>query len=158
VRKQSSPTCSLYFSGKRSSGATGKVSPAASLMLKQEELALLGTVSSGQGNPVFLRELRKALAAKKSAKATACCTAKTSCVALWKRHANITGKRKAELSRSDGLIIPAARTQAPDTPGTSAAPTQSTSRQLEDSAGKAAYAAVVAGDTKPRQPSGQPNP
>ena len=45
------------------------MSPAASLMVKQEELALLRAVSSGQGNPVFLRDLRKALAAKKAATA-----------------------------------------------------------------------------------------
>jgi hypothetical protein len=37
LRKERSPACSLYFSGKRSSGARSKVSPAASLMLKQEK-------------------------------------------------------------------------------------------------------------------------
>jgi hypothetical protein len=53
------PTCCLYFSGKRSSVARSKVPPAASIMLKQEDLALLKAVSSVQGNPVLLRELRK---------------------------------------------------------------------------------------------------
>ena len=67
--------------------------PAASLMLKQEELALLRAISSVQGNPALLRELRKALAAKKTAKAAACSKAKTTCVALSKRHATITGAR-----------------------------------------------------------------
>jgi hypothetical protein len=114
--------------------------------------------------------LRKALAAKKTAKAAACCTAKTSFVAPSKRHATssvppswkgpqlITGKRKAESSGSDGLTTPAARRPAPDTPGTSGAPTPSTSRQQGDTAGKPAYDAVVAGDTNLRQPSGQPKP
>jgi hypothetical protein len=46
-------------------------------MLKQEELALLRAISSVQGNPVLLRKLRTALAANKTAKAAACCTAKT---------------------------------------------------------------------------------
>ena len=54
------------------------MSPAASVMLKQEDLALLRAVSMIQGNPVLLRELRKALAAKKTSKAAACCTVKTS--------------------------------------------------------------------------------
>jgi hypothetical protein len=87
-----------------------KVPPAAGVMLKREELALLKAISSVQGNP-----------------------AKTSCVALSKRHATITGarsvppssprkgpqpttgKRKAESSGSDGLTTPAARRTAPDT-------------------------------------------
>jgi hypothetical protein len=43
-----------------------KVPPAASVMLKQEDLALLRAVTMIQGNPVLLRELRKALAAKKT--------------------------------------------------------------------------------------------
>ena len=51
--------------------------PAASVMLKQD-LALLRAVLMIQGNPVLLRELRKALAAKKTSKAAACCTVKTS--------------------------------------------------------------------------------
>jgi hypothetical protein len=100
-------------------------------MLKQEELALLRAISSVQGNPVLLRELRKALAAKKTAKAAACSTAKTTFVALSKRHATITGarsvppswkgpqpitgKRKAESSGSDSLTNPAARRPAPYT-------------------------------------------
>jgi hypothetical protein len=58
-------------------------------MLKQEDLALLRAVSMIQGNPVLLRELRKSLAAKKTSKAAACCTAKTSCVTHSKRHATI---------------------------------------------------------------------
>ena len=65
--------------------------PAASLMLKQEELALLRAITSVQGNPTPLQELRKTLAAKKTAKAAGCSKAKTSCVALTKRHATITG-------------------------------------------------------------------
>ena len=67
--------------------------PAAGVMLKQEELALLRAISSVQDNPALLRELRKALAAKKTAKAAACSKAKTSCVTLFKRHATITGTR-----------------------------------------------------------------
>ena len=105
--------------------------PAAGVMLKQEELALLMAISSVQGNPALLRELRKALAAKNTAKAAACTKAKTSCMALSKRHATITrarsvpplsprkgpqpatGKRKAESSGSDGLTTQAARRPAP---------------------------------------------
>ena len=67
--------------------------PAASVMLKQEELALLRAISSVQSKPVLLQELRKVLAAKKTAKAAACSKAKTSCVALFKRHATTTGAR-----------------------------------------------------------------
>ena len=67
--------------------------PAADVMLKQEELALLRAISSVQGNPALLRELKKALAAKKTAKADACSKAKTSCVALFERHATTTGAR-----------------------------------------------------------------
>ena len=150
--------------------------PAAGVMLKQEELALLRTISSVQGKPALLRELRKALAAKKTAKASACSKAKTSCVALSKRHATITGarrvppssprkgpqpitvKRKAESSGSDGLTTPTARRPAPDPLGTSGARTPSCSRQQADKASKPAYAAVVAGSTNPHQPSGQPKP
>jgi hypothetical protein len=61
-------------------------------MLK-EELALLRPISSVQGNPALVQELRKSLAAKKTAKAAACSKAKTSCVALSKRHVTITGAR-----------------------------------------------------------------
>jgi hypothetical protein len=70
----------------------------------------------------------------------------------------ITGKRKVEFSCSDGLITPAARRPAPDTQGTSDAPTPSTSRKLGDTAGKLAYVAVLPGDTYPRKSSGQPTP
>ena len=51
-------------------------------MLKQEELALMRAISSVQGNP--------ALAAKKTSKAAACCTVKTSRVTPSKRHATTT--------------------------------------------------------------------
>jgi hypothetical protein len=152
------------------------VPPAAGVMLKQEELALLRTISSVQGKPTLLRELRKALAAKKPPKASACSKAKTSCVALSKRHATITGARrvppssprkrpwpitgkmKTESSGSDGLTTPNARRAAPDPPGTSGARTPSCSRQQAHTASKPAYAAVVAGSTNPHQLSGQPKP
>ena len=68
-----------------------KVSPAAGVMLKQEELTLLRAISSVQGNSALLRELRYA-------KAAACSKAKTSCVALFKRHATITGARSVPSS------------------------------------------------------------
>ena len=150
--------------------------PAADVMLKQEELALLRAISSVQGNPALLRELRKALAAKKTAKAAACSKAKTSCVALFKRHATITrarskppscprkasqpttGKRKAESSSSGGLTTRAAKRPAPDPPGTSGEPTPQCSRQQAAMEGKPAFAAVVVGRTNPQQPSGQPKP
>ena len=74
--------------------------PAAGVMLKQEELALLRAILSVQGNPALLRELRKALAAKKTAKAAACSKAKTSCMALIKRHATTTGARSVPPSSS----------------------------------------------------------
>jgi hypothetical protein len=130
-------------------------------------------ISSVQGNPVLLRKLRTALAANKTSKAAAC-TVRTPRVTPSKRHATTTtttngprtvlaplpiaGKRKAEFSCSDGLSTPAARRPAPDAQGTSVATAPSTSRQLDVAAGKAAYAAVVAGDSNPRQSSGQPKP
>jgi hypothetical protein len=149
--------------------------PAAGVMLKQEGLALLRAMSSVHGNPALLRELRKAIAAKK-AKADACSKAKTSCVALFKRHASITGarsvppsspgkgsgptmgKRKAESSDSDGRTTPAARRPAPDQSGTSGDPAPQCRRHQAATEGKPAYAAVVAGRTNPQQPSGQPKP
>jgi hypothetical protein len=67
-------------------------------MLKQEELTLLRAISLVQGNPALLRELRYALAAKKTEKAAACSKAKTSCLALFKRHATITGARSVPSS------------------------------------------------------------
>jgi hypothetical protein len=142
------------------------VPPAASVMLKQEDLALLRAVSSVQGNPVLLRELRKDLAPKKTAKAAASCTAKTFCVTPSERHATttgarivppplpITGKRRAEFSCLDGLSTPAARRPAPDTPNTSGAPTPAGSKET---VGKAAYAAVLAGDTNLVSRVGTPN-
>ena len=151
-----------------------KVPPAAGVMLKQEELALLRAISSVQGNPALLRELRKALAAKKTAKAAACSKAKTSCVALFKRHASITGarsvppsfprkgpqpttgKRKAEPSGSDGLTTPGARRPAPDPPATSGDPAFQCSRHQAATERKPAYAAVVAGRTNSRV--GSPSP
>ena len=153
-----------------------KVPPAAGVMLKQEELAVLRAISSVQGNPALLRELRKALAAKKTAKAAACSKAKMSCVTLFKRHASITGarsvppssprkgsepttgKRKAESSGSDGLITPAARRPAPDPPGTSGAPTPQCSQQQAATAGKPAYATVVPGVLTPNSRVGSPSP
>jgi hypothetical protein len=56
-----------------------KVPPAAGVMLKQEDVALLRAISSVQGYPALLRELRKALAAKKTAKTAACNKVNTSC-------------------------------------------------------------------------------
>jgi hypothetical protein len=132
------------------------VPPAANLMLKQEDLALLRAISSVQDNRALLRELRKALAVKKTAKAAACSKAKTSFVALSKHRAtitgarsvppsssrkglqHITGKRKAESSGSDDLTTPAARRPAPHQPGTTGAPTPSSSWQQVDTAGKPA--------------------
>jgi hypothetical protein len=97
-------------------------------MLKQEELALMRAISTVQGNPVLLRERRKALAANKTSKAAACCTAKTSRMTLSKRQATATttgarivtpplpiaGNIKAEFSCSDNLTTPAARRPTPD--------------------------------------------
>jgi hypothetical protein len=152
------------------------VPPAAGSMLKQEELALLRAISSVQGSPAVLLELRRALAAGKTARAAACSRAKTSCVALSKRHAitigarsvppssprkglrPTAGKGRAESSGSDGLTTPAARRSAPDPLGTSGAPTPPCSQQQAATAGEPAYAAVVAGRTNPQQPSGQPKP
>ena len=151
-------------------------------MLKQEELAFLKALSSIKPSSPLLRELRKAIAAKKASKAIASSKAKTSCVALFKRHATVTGagserqsssrktsqpvasKRKAEESTSsDGLTTPAAKRPAPDplgseTPGFSGEPTPECSRQQAVMEGKPAYAAVVAGHTNHQQPSGQPKP
>jgi hypothetical protein len=146
------------------------VPPAASVMLKQVDLAILRAVTSVKGNPVLLRELRKAIATKKTGNAAECCTVKTSRFTPSKRHATTTGarivalpqpimgKRNAEFSCSDGLTTPASRRPAPDAHDTSGAPTSSTSRQLGDTAGKLACAAVLAGDSNPRHSSAQPKP
>jgi hypothetical protein len=109
-----------------------------------------------QDNRALLQEPRIALAAKQTAKAAACSKAKTSFVALSKHHSTITGarsvppssprkglqpitgKRKSEFSGSDGLTTPADRRPAPDPPGTTGAPTPSSSRQQVDTAGKPA--------------------
>ena len=59
-------------------------------MLKQEELAFLKAMSTLQFSPALLRELRKAVAAKKRTKAVAPSRAKTSSVALIKLHPTIS--------------------------------------------------------------------
>jgi ribosomal protein L29 len=45
------------------------VRPAVGIMLKQEDLAFRKAISTVQPSPALLRELRKALASKKTAKA-----------------------------------------------------------------------------------------
>ena len=59
-------------------------------MLKQEELAFLKAMSTLEFSPALLRELRKAVAAKKRTKAVAPSRAKMSCVALIKHHPTIS--------------------------------------------------------------------
>ena len=107
--------------------------PAKSVMLKEEDLGSIKALSSIQPSPALLRELRKALALKKTAKPAACSKARTSCVALMKYHANISGAQSAvhsssreasqaiagkskaeELSSPDGPSVPANRRPAPD--------------------------------------------
>ena len=151
-------------------------------MLKQEELAFLKVLSSIEPSSPLFREMRKAIAAKKTSKVIASSKAKTFCVTLFKRHATVTGagserqssprktsqpvtgKRKAEESASsDGLTTPAAKRPAPDplvseTPGTSGEHKPERSRQQAAIEGKPEYAAVVAGHTNHQQPSGQPKP
>ena len=64
-------------------------------MLKQKELAFLKAISSVEFYPALLRELRKAVTAKKKTNTAASIKAKTSCVALIKRHATTSGAGNA---------------------------------------------------------------
>ena len=104
-------------------------------------------------------------------------------MALIKRHATTSGaeseahssfqeasqpiadKRKAkELLSPDGLRIPVNRRPAPDPLvgsemlGTSSEPTAGSSRHLNASEGRPAYAVVVTGRSNPQEPSGQLKP
>ena len=145
------------------------MSAALGLMLMQEEIAFLKAISSVELSPAVLRELRKAIATKKRTKAAACSKAKTSRVALIKRHATtsgaeseahsssrkaskpIAGKRKAEeLLNPNGMTVPANRRPTPDTLvgserlSTSSEPTAESSLQLYATEVRPAYATVVA--------------
>ena len=130
--------------------------------------ASLKVISSAEFSPALLRELRRPSQQKKKAKAAAPSKVKTSCVALIKHRATVSGAgseaqsyRKAsqhiackinpeELSNSDGLTVPATRRTAQDPLdgsailGNSGEPTAESSPQLHVTEGRPAYAAEVA--------------
>ena len=97
-------------------------------MLKQEEVAFIKALGSIELSPVFLRELRKAMAAGKKKKALTAPKVKATSASALERPSGVGGeawtsrcspqpsvsKRKAyELSNSDCLSEPASRRPAP---------------------------------------------
>jgi hypothetical protein len=146
-------------------------------MLRQEELAFIKALGSIELSPIFLRELRKAVAAGKKRKALVAIKANARSSSApecpgdasggaWSSCASpqlLASKQKAdELSSSDRPSEPASRRHAPghlvvdgpeaqDTTGELAA---QSSRQLGPTEGGLVYAAVVAGVASPHQPSG----
>jgi hypothetical protein len=142
-------------------------------MLKQEELAFVKAISMMELSPALLRELQKAMAARKQSRTSAPSKAKPPTVVASKRHPtgssaasmvqpsgkllqSPAAKRKAEeLSSSDGSSGPATRCPAPNpldglsTLGTSGEAAASC-KPLPGKDGPA-YAAVVAGYANPQQ-------
>ena len=142
-------------------------------MLRQEVLAFIKALSNVEVSPLFLWELKKAVAAGKKKKALAARKANASagespsgvCEACTSRDPMLLSapKRKAEeLSGSDCPSEPASRRPAPEHPldnGTSAQGTTGEqaaqrSRQLGPSEGRLAYATVVAGTFSVHLPTG----
>jgi hypothetical protein len=142
-------------------------------MLRQEELAFIKALSNVEVSPLFLKEVKKAVAAGKKKKALAAHKTKASAGELpsWVGEASTSHdtlplsapKRKAEeLSGSDCPSEPASRRPAPEHPldngpsahGTTGEQAAQCSRQLGPSEGRLAYATVVAGTASLHLPSG----
>jgi hypothetical protein len=111
----------------------GGRSPALGTILRQEELAFIKALGSIELSPIFLRELRKAVAAGK------------------KRKALVAVKANARSSPAPERPGDGWAPKAQDTTGKLAA---QSSRQLGPTEGGLAYAAVVARVASPHQPSG----
>ena len=126
-------------------------------MLKQEELAFIKALSNFELSPALLRELKKAMAARRRrTKALAPCKDKTYNIAITESHSTgfgagseaqpsrklsqqLAGKRKGyELSSSEGSTVPVTRRPAPGPLcvdgyaelGTTGEPAAGSSRQL----------------------------
>jgi hypothetical protein len=137
------------------------------IMLRQDELAFIKAISSLQLSPAFLREVRSALASRKKKTAVAAGSRSTAHGGGPKASSQLAGKRKAnELLSSGDSTEPVNRRPAPDTGSTLLTASLSvtgeqaaiSSRQLGPSEGGATYAAVLAGDVTPQQPSGSLKP
>jgi len=134
-------------------------------------------ISNIELSPVFLQELRKAVATGKKKKALAASTANAMSASALKRNSGVgdeaqtsrnsqqlhVSKRKAEeLSSSDCPSEPASRRPAPGyllggrptAQGTMSEQAAQSSQQIGSTEGGLAYAAVVAGRADPQQPSG----
>jgi hypothetical protein len=154
-----------------------KGAPAVGAMLKQEELTFIKAISHTELSSVFLREMRKAMAAakkKKKKKALAASKANATSASALERNNGVRSeaqtfhdlpqpKRKAEeLSSSDSPSEPANRRPAsghlfddgPGAKGTMGKLAAQSSRQLGSTEGGPAFAAMVAGHASPQQPSG----
>ena len=82
-------------------------------MLKQEELAFLKAISAARQSPVFLWQLKKAMAANKAKRAVASSKASTSAGASTHRQ-HVAGKRKARQLCLDISGEPATRRPVPE--------------------------------------------
>jgi hypothetical protein len=150
-------------------------------MMKQEELAFIKPMSYIEASSVFLRKLRKAMAAAKKKKDLAASNANDTRASALEPNSGVgseaqtsrdfsqlnASKRKAEeLSRSDCPSESATRRPAPGllfddgptTQGTTGELAAQSSRQLGPTEGGLAYAAVVVGHAGPQQPSGTHKP
>jgi hypothetical protein len=155
-------------------GRARRRAPAIGNMLRQEELAFLKALGHVELSPVFLRELRKAVAAGKKKKALAASKASTASIPAPQRPRGVGEgryprdsqhiiKRKAvEPSSSDCPSEPGSRRPAPehlfgDGPegqGNTGEQIAHSSRQLGFTEGGLAYAAVVAEVANLQQRSG----
>jgi hypothetical protein len=137
-------------------------------MLKQEEVAFVKALTNVELSPIFLRELKKAMAAGKKRKALAASKA-TSAAALerpvgeaWTTRDSLSKRKAEELSSSDCPSEPASRRPAPghlfddgpEAQGTTGELAALSSRQLGPTVGGLVYAAVAVGVASPQQPSG----
>ena len=147
-------------------------------MLKQEQLAFIKSINSIEPSPVFLRELKKAVAAGKKKKALAATKTSTMSASALEGPSGVGGevrtsgdhpqlqmsKRNAEeLSSSDCPSEPASRCPAPghlfvdgpEAQGTTGELAVQSSRQLGPTEGGLTYATVVVGVASLQQPSGR---
>ena len=143
---------------------TGHCESAVSTMLTLQELAFVKAMATVKLSPPILQELRKAMAAKKGARAIGASKTKAPTLPVSHRQ-RATTKRKATL---DAAGEPAARRPATeplsqsDAPADESAqrpdPEPSTSRGPTPATGGRAYAAVVAGRAIPHHSSGPLKP
>jgi hypothetical protein len=129
-----------------------------SAMLGQRELAFIKAITDLELSPLFLEELRKAMAEAKRSRALAATT--STCVdetgALPDQNAC---KRKAapDCATEAAYRHPAPKhppIEGPEFPGAIGEQVAQSSRQLRSAEGRVAYATVVAGGATMQQPSG----